>query len=92
MARLSTETEIKPTRRALARLCAAELDQAALWDQLRLANILCGPCTVGDVTGGDGATWASFQFVGSKGSAEVRLQVNERGKLIEVRFQLTPAA
>ena len=25
----------QPTRRALARLCAAELDQAALWDQLR---------------------------------------------------------
>lgn len=77
----------KPTRRALARLCAAEVDQAALWDQVRLANILCGPCAVGDVTGGDGATWASFQFIGSKGNANVRLKVNVRGKLVEARFQ-----
>ena len=76
----------KPMHRALARLCAAGLDQAALWDQLRLVNILCGPCSVGDVTGGDGATWASFQFIGSKGCADARLQMDERGKLVDARF------
>ncbi|CAN5535532.1 hypothetical protein BH10CHL1_BH10CHL1_38320 [soil metagenome] len=77
----------KPTRRALTRLAAPELDQAALWDQLRLANILCGTCTMGDVTGGDGATWASFQLTGSKRNVDLRVQVNERGKLVEARFQ-----
>ncbi|MCX6044459.1 MAG: serine hydrolase [Chloroflexi bacterium] len=76
-----------PTRRPLARLAAPELDQAALWDQLRLANILCGPCTLGDLTGGDGATWASFQLTGSKRNGAVRLQVDAHGKLVEVHFR-----
>ncbi len=77
-----------PTRRALARLCAPDIDQAALWDQVQLANILCGPCTLGDVTGGDGTTWARFQLAGSKGRADVTVKVNEHGKMIEARFQL----
>lgn len=76
----------RPTRRALTRLCAPDVDQAALWDQVRLANILCGPCTLGDVTGGDGATWASFQLPGSKRQIDVTVKVNKHGKLIEARF------
>ncbi len=78
-----------PTQSALAALCTAGVDQAHLWDQVRLANILCGPCTVGEITGGDGTTWASLQFVGSKGPAAVRITVNADGKLIDAQFQLT---
>lgn len=77
----------QPTRRALQRLCAADADQAALWDQVRLANILCGPCSVGDVTGGDGATWASFTLVGSKHNLAVKVTCNARGKLVDATLR-----
>lgn len=78
---------VQPTRRALQRLCAAAADQATLWDQVRLANILCGACTVGEVTGGDGATWASFTFVGNKGNLAVKVTVNGRGKVLDATLQ-----
>ncbi len=79
----------QPIEPEFAALCAAEADQAALWDQVRLAHILCGPCTVGEFTGGDGATWATFALVGSKAQAQVTLTVNEEGKLVDARFQST---
>lgn len=77
----------QPTRRALQRLCATEAPQALLWDQIRLANLVCGPCTVGEVTGGDGATWASFSFVGSKQSLAVKVTSNARGKLVDATLR-----
>jgi CubicO group peptidase (beta-lactamase class C family) len=77
----------RPTRRELARLCAATLDREPLWDQIRLANILCGPCTVGEVTGGDGVTWARVTFTGSKQNTTVTLHVDSRGKLVEVTLR-----
>lgn len=83
LARLLTQ----PTRRLLQRLCAADADQATLWDQVRLANILCGPCTVGEITGGDGTTWASFTFVGNKRNLAVKVTVNGRGKLVDATLQ-----
>lgn len=76
-----------PTQRELTRLCGADLDPAVLWDQVRLANILCGSCVVGEVRGGDGATWAEFYFVGSKANAAVKISVNARGKLINATFR-----
>ena len=77
----------QPTRRALQRLCAADADQATLWDQVRLANILCGACTVGEVTGGDGATWASFSLVSSKRNLAVKVTINGRGKLVDATLR-----
>jgi CubicO group peptidase (beta-lactamase class C family) len=77
----------RPTRRGLARLCAASLDREKVWDQIRLANILCGPCSAGEITGGDGATWMAAKFTGSKQDVEVRLQVDPRGKLVEVSMR-----
>jgi hypothetical protein len=74
----------RPTRRALARLCAATLDRERLWDQIRLATILCGPCTVGEVTGGDGVTWARVMFTGSKQNLAVTIRVNTGGKVVGV--------
>ncbi|MFN8491462.1 MAG: serine hydrolase domain-containing protein [Caldilineaceae bacterium] len=76
----------QPTRRALTRFCAAGADGETIWEQVRLANLLCGACTVGNVLGGDGATWAKFRFVGSKRNITVKLTVNERGKVLDVRF------
>lgn len=79
----------QPTRRVLQRLCATTAPQEQLWDQVRLAQILCGPCTVGDVTGGDGATWASFTLVGSKRNLSVKVTANARGKLVEATLRPT---
>ncbi|MCE7980109.1 MAG: class A beta-lactamase-related serine hydrolase [Caldilinea sp. CFX5] len=76
----------QPTRRALKTLCAADVDLTARWDQVRLANILCGSGALGEVTGGDGATWVGFTFLGSKGNAKIRLTVNERGKATDLSF------
>ncbi len=84
---LATLTNL-PMEPAFAALCAAEADQATLWDQVRIAHILCGPCTVGEFTGGNGATWARFQFVGSKADAAVTITVNEQGKLVDARLQV----
>lgn len=78
----------QPTRRALKRLCAANTDLTPLWDQVRLANILCRSCTLGEVTGGDGATWADFTLLPSKGSVQMRIRVNARGKLTDLNFRL----
>lgn len=80
----------EPHQPTLAALCAAGVDQAQLWDQVRLANILCGACAVGEVTGGDGATWAGFHFVGSKGQAAVRITITADGKLADADFQPMP--
>jgi hypothetical protein len=80
----------RPTRRGLARLCASRADRGALWDRVRLAAILCGPCTVGELLGGDGEGWASFRFSGPEGNADVELHVDGRGKLTEAIFR--PAA
>ena len=77
----------QPTRRALTRLCAAAADLETIWEQVRLANLLGGACTVGETLGGDGATWAKFTFAGSKRNLMVKLTVNERGKLLEASFQ-----
>lgn len=76
-----------PTRQGLRRLCAKEADFDAVWDQVRLANILCGSCAIGEVTGGDGKKWAGFRFTGPKGQADVTLRVNARGKSTEIVFQ-----
>ena len=80
-----------PTRRGLARLFTAKAGFDALWDRVRLAAILCGPCTVGEVLGGDGATWATFRFIGPKGNADVELHMDGRGKLSDAIFRLAAA-
>jgi len=82
-----------PTRQGLRRLCAKEINFDAVWDQVRLANILCGPCTVAHVSAGDGVTagdgekWANFRFTGPKGKTSVTIRVNGRAKATEVVFQ-----
>lgn len=79
----------KPTRRALRALCANNIELTPLWDQVRLANILCGSGALGAAVGGDGATWASFPFQGSKGNATLQIKVDMRGKVTDLRFQPT---
>lgn len=76
----------QPTRNGLKALCAANSDLAAFWDQVRLANILCGSSTLGEVTGGDGATWASFTFLGHKRNGTMQITVNARGKMTSLIF------
>jgi CubicO group peptidase (beta-lactamase class C family) len=78
---------VQPTRSALKALCAANSDLAAFWDQVRLANILCGSCILGEVTGGDGATWAGFTLLGNKSKAKMQIKVNEQGKVKDLSFR-----
>jgi CubicO group peptidase (beta-lactamase class C family) len=81
----------RPTRRAFTRLFASGADLETLWDRVRLANILCGPCTVQDVVAGDGARRAVFRFVGPKGSADAELSLGEDGrKLADAAFRWPP--
>ena len=77
-----------PTLRELDRLRATDSDRAALWEQVRLANVLCGACTVGDVLGGDGDCTARVRFVGEKGSVEVALRIDVRGKIVTAHLGL----
>lgn len=77
----------QPTRRALTALCAANTNLTPLWDQVRLANILCGSCTLGQVISGDGATWASFILLGSKSNVKMQIKVNEQGQVLELSFR-----
>lgn len=73
-----------PTRRGVDRLTASFVDRAALLDQLRLANLLCGPCRVNAITGGDGVTWARMKLTGSKQNVDLRLTLDGRGKVVDV--------
>jgi CubicO group peptidase (beta-lactamase class C family) len=78
----------QPTRSALKRLLTRDANDAMLWEQVRIAQVLCGACAVGEVLAGDGAGWAKFRFVGDKGSAEVELTLDAHtGKLREVIFR-----
>jgi CubicO group peptidase (beta-lactamase class C family) len=72
-----------PTRRGVDRLTASSVDRAALLDQLRLANLLCGPCRVDAVSNGDGVTWAQMKLTGSKQNLDLRLTVDSRGKVVD---------
>jgi hypothetical protein len=78
----------QPTRRALTALCAANTNLTPLWDQVRLANILCGNCTLGEVTSGDSATWAGFTLLGSKNNLKMQIKVNQQGQVLELSFRL----
>jgi len=78
----------RPTRRGLARLFARNANLDALWDRVRLANILCGPCSVQDVVAGDGESRAVFVFAGPKGELEAELTLGPDGKrLLDADFQ-----
>lgn len=77
----------RPTRNGLQALCMANIDLSMFWDQVRLANILCGSCTLGEVTGGDGATRASFTLLGSKSNGKMQIKVSEQGKVTDLSFR-----
>ena len=82
------ELTARPTHHGLSRLFARSADLETLWDRVRLANILCGPCTVQSVVGGDGEAYAVFCFAGPKGSVEAELTLTADGKrLLDADFQ-----
>lgn len=78
----------KPTRDGWRRLMARAANREILWDRVRVANVLCGPCTMGEVLAGDGAAAATYQFVGARLSVEVELTLDARsGKLLDAVFR-----
>jgi multidrug efflux pump subunit AcrA (membrane-fusion protein) len=56
----------RPSRRAFDRLFAPTADRNALYDQVRIAAILCGATTVGEVTASDGERRVTVQLRGAK--------------------------
>jgi CubicO group peptidase (beta-lactamase class C family) len=76
-----------PTRRQLVHLTTTSADRESLWIQVQLAHLLCGPCTLGDITGGDGATWVSVKLIGARSNVGVRLNVDKRGKVTTASFR-----
>ena len=76
-----------PTRRAFAKLTASKADRTRLWDRIRIANILLGPCSVGEVTAGDGEISTSVRMLGEKRNSVAEIQLTARGKILDVLFQ-----
>ncbi|MEZ4864563.1 MAG: serine hydrolase domain-containing protein [Caldilineaceae bacterium] len=87
LAKALADLTAQPLQDELAHLCAPDLDLAPLWDQVRLAHILCGPCTVDKVEAGDGSTWATFRLTGPKANVLLTLRVNAQGQLTEATFR-----
>ena len=78
----------KPTRALWQRLLSRDANREALWDRVRLAHILCGPCAVENVLDGDGSTRATFRFVGEKGIVEADLLLDpSNNKLRDAVFR-----
>lgn len=72
----------RPSRRRLARLLAETADESAIWDQVRLANILCGACTPGKVVACNGATYAEWKLAGSRRPIRLVLTLDAAGAKI----------
>lgn len=81
----------RPSRRRLDGLMAAGVDAAAIFDQVRMVQILCGACRVGDVLASDGETSATFRLEGPRGQTDVDIMIEAAtGRLVRVHFR--PAA
>ncbi|MBI5879020.1 MAG: beta-lactamase family protein [Chloroflexi bacterium] len=78
----------KPTRSAWQRLVARDANREALWERVRLAHVVCGACTAGELLAGDGAASATFRFVGEKCMSEVELTLDaESSRLRDAVFR-----
>jgi CubicO group peptidase (beta-lactamase class C family) len=86
--RLAALTQ-RPSRRAFDRLFAATADRDAIYDQLRIAAILCGPCVVGEIVAGDGERQATFRLQGSKAAVDVSLTYDPAGRFTGAVFRMT---
>ncbi|MCB9138080.1 MAG: beta-lactamase family protein [Caldilineaceae bacterium] len=76
----------RPTRRELDRLRAADSDRTTLWRQIGIAHQLLGPCSVGELLGGDGATEIRMRLVGAYGNGDVEIHCDARGRVACLRF------
>ena len=88
-ARLAGLTQ-RLTAAAFRQTFAPSADRAALYEQLQLARLRCGPCTVGEVLASDGERVATYRLVGTKGALEATLTLDSRGrKLANAEIRLT---
>ena len=91
-ARLAGLTQ-RLTAAAFRQTFAPSVDQAALYEQIQLARLLCGPCTVGELLACDGERVATYRLVGPKGALEATLTLDARGrKLAQAEIRLTADA
>jgi CubicO group peptidase (beta-lactamase class C family) len=80
----------RPSRRAFDRLFAATAGRKAIYDQVRIAAILCGATTVGEVTAGDGERHVTVQLQGAKAAVDVALTFEPGlGRFTGALFQVT---
>jgi CubicO group peptidase (beta-lactamase class C family) len=78
----------RPSRTRLAKLVATLADLASIWDQVRLANILCGAPALGEVVACDGETTATWRLNGSKQRVNLVLTLDApTGKIAGALFQ-----
>ena len=78
----------RPSRARLAKLVAPLANLVELWHHVRLANILCGECTLGKVVACDGATAATWQLDGGKQRANLVLTLDgPTGKIASAVLQ-----
>lgn len=77
----------EPVEQTLRELCAESVDVEMLWEQVQIAHILCGACTVGELLGGDGERWTHLHLDSEKRKLIMQVTVNEDGGLVDVRFK-----
>ena len=78
-ARLAGLTQ-RLTERALRQTFAPTADREAIDQQIQLARLLCGPCTVAELLACDGAHTATYRLTGPKGALEARITLDPQGR------------
>ncbi len=66
----------RPSRARLAKLVAPTANLAAIWDHVRLANILCGECALGKVVACDGVRTVTWELSSGKQRANLVLTLD----------------
>ena len=78
----------RPSRTRLAKLVDPTANLAEIWEHVRLANILCGECTLGAVVACDGATAATWELDGGRQRVNLLLTLDApAGKIASAVFQ-----
>lgn len=82
----------RPVRRGVQQLFAAQprpaANQHTFYDQVRLLSALCGPCTLGEILAGDGASVVRLHIEGQKARVIADLRFDEgRRKFVGAQFR-----
>lgn len=76
----------RPVLANLDELRSEGSNRSELWQNIRLANLVCGRCFVGDVIESDGKHQAVVILKGEKVDTRSVIQLDQSGKLVKVHF------